>query len=80
MQLFGRFELAILVAQFSNPLLKLCNFPFWVITLGNPLRIREDLDKIQNVTWQQLSLARLADAMLKTESDQRKRKKVAGQP
>ncbi len=40
--------------------------------------IREDLDRIQNVTWQELSLTKMADAMLETESDQRQRK-VKGQ-
>ena len=36
--------------------------------------IREDLDRIQNVTWQELSLTKMADKMLKTESDERLRK------
>ncbi|MFM0152894.1 hypothetical protein [Paraburkholderia sediminicola] len=36
--------------------------------------IREDLDRVQNMTWQELSLTKQADALLKPESDQKKRK------
>ncbi|TDY24558.1 hypothetical protein B0G81_4996 [Paraburkholderia sp. BL6665CI2N2] len=38
------------------------------------LVIREDLDRLQNITWQEASLTKQADAMLKLESDQNKRK------
>lgn len=56
----------------SDPLYLLWKFPDseQVETLEV---IREDLDRIQNVTWQELSLTKMADAMLKTESDQRQR-------
>ncbi|MDI7047532.1 hypothetical protein QMN58_28960, partial [Escherichia coli] len=36
--------------------------------------IREDLDRVQKLTWQELSLTKQADAMLELEGDQTRRK------
>jgi hypothetical protein len=57
----------------SDPLYLLCKFPDSEEVEKLEV-IREDLDRIQNFTWQELSLTRVADAMLKMESDKRQRK------